>query len=141
MANADAEIIADTPSASGMIPEGSPLAHAPLWSGSTYLEYVQPLSSDNDLRLRVDARYTGERQNRVDVVGQPGTPLDDYTIFNALVSYETPSWSLNLYANNLTNELAQLNALMFNDSLVGDLVAGYVRNRPRTVGVQLRVNF
>jgi outer membrane receptor protein involved in Fe transport len=138
---ADAEIIEDTPSASGLIPEGSALPHAPLWSGSVFADYVHPLGEGRDLRFRADARYTGERQNRVDIVGQPGTPLEAYTIVNALAAYETETWSLNLYVNNLTNELAELNALMFNDPLVGDLVAGYVRNRPRTVGLQLRVEF
>ncbi|HVK82013.1 MAG TPA: TonB-dependent receptor, partial [Verrucomicrobiae bacterium] len=138
---ADAEIVADTISATGVIPEGSPLAHAPLWSGSTFIEYAHPLSTGDELRLRVDARYTGERQNSVDVVGQPGTPLDDYTIVNALAAYQADAWSLNFYVNNLTNELAELNALMFGDPLIGDVVAGYVRNRPRTAGVQLRVEF
>lgn len=138
---ADAETIADTPSASGLIPEGSSLAHAPEWSGNVYVDWTQPLDSGGALNFRLDARNTGERQNTVDVVGQPGTPLRSYSILNALVSYESEAYSLDLFVNNLTNKRAELNAALFNDPLLGDLIAGYVRNKPRTVGLQLRFRF
>lgn len=139
--NADAKTVSDTDSASGLIPRGSPLAHAPLWSGNVYAEYLYSLGNARDLRLRIDARYTGKRFNGVEIVGQPATELEAYTLLNATAGYETPDWSFNLYVNNLTNENAQLNAMMFDDGLVGNLVAGYVRARPRTVGVQLRARF
>lgn len=138
---ADAKTIADTRSASGLIPKGSSLAHAPEWSGNVYLDRTQPLDSGGALNFRIDARYTGLRQNAVDVVGQPGTPLSAYLFLNALVSYERDSYSLDLFVNNLTNKRSELNAALFNDPLLDDLIAGYVRNKPRTVGLQLRMRF
>jgi outer membrane receptor protein involved in Fe transport len=138
---ADAEIVADTPSASGLIPRGSSLAHAPLWSANLYLEQLYSLNVGGDLRIRVDGRFTDRRQNTVDVVGQPGTPLAAYTILNASASYERERYTVDLVVNNLTNKRAELNANLFDDPLLGNLIAGYVRNAPRTVGLQLRMNF
>lgn len=138
---ADAEITSETASASGVIPKGSPLAHAPRWSGNLYGEYTHPLDATRDLRLRVDMRRTDDRFNSVDTIGRPATPLDGYTTINALLGYETPSWGLNVYVNNLTNESPQLNALAFDDPLIGNLIAGYVRGRPRSIGIQLSADF
>ncbi len=138
---AKAEISADTASASGVIPEGSALPHAPKFSGNAYLEYRHPLSNAIDARFRIDTRYTGARQNRVDIVGLSGAPLDEYNIVNALVGIEGEDWSANLYVNNLTNELAELNSLLFDDGTIGNVAAGFVRNRPRTFGLQVRKDF
>lgn len=137
----NAEISSQTASAAGIIPEGASLPQAPEYSGSIFAEYVTPISGSLDGRFRLDARYTDDRVNRVDVVGLPGTPLDSYSTVNALIGLEAQDWSLNLYANNLTNEVAELDGILFDDGSLGNIVAGYVRNRPRTVGVQLQKQF
>ena len=138
---AKSEIASDTLSSIGIIPKGAQLAHAPEWSGNIYADYTRPLSPDVDLRLRLDARYTDDRVNRVNIVGSPGVPLDEYTTLNALLAFEADDWSLNLYANNLTNELAETDALLFNGGPFGDAIAGFVRNRPRTIGIQVQKSF
>lgn len=138
---ASAEISSETASAAGIIPEGAVLPQAPEFSGSIFAEYVHPVSENIEARFRIDGRYTDDRVNRVDVVGLPGTPLDSYSTVNALVGLEADDWSLNVYANNLTNELAELDGVLFDDGTVGNIVAGYVRNRPRTIGIQVKKRF
>lgn len=138
---ANAEISSETASAAGVIPEGAVLPQAPEFSGSIFAEYIRPISTNVDARFRIDGRYTDDRVNRVDVVGLPGTPLDSYSTLNALVGLQSDNWSVNVYANNLTNELAELDGILFDDGTVGNIVAGYIRNRPRTIGIQVQKQF
>ncbi|MEQ8262397.1 TonB-dependent receptor [Pseudohaliea sp.] len=98
------------------------------------LGYTVPVAG-NDLNLAVDAVYRSDYENALP--GGPGAfTLDSYTIWNAHVSYEIPSWTFRLFAKNLSDENAAMSA-----SLVSPQTNRLVLTRPRTVGLSLTYQF
>lgn len=138
---ASAETDGDTSTGAGTIPDGAELPFAPELNGYLFVEYARPLSGALDARFRIDASHTGSRKADIDVAGNPGFTLDEYQTFDLSLGIESVNWSATLYAKNITNELAEQNAFLFNDPIFGNALAGFVRNRPRTIGVQFQAGF
>lgn len=130
----DAEINEEfTISAGNVIADGAQLPFAPQFSGNLYGEYRHPLSGGNTAFARFDARHVGERLNQVPTSNNPGFVLDDYQILDAQVGVEFGRIRATVFATNLTDQRAELNAIG-----VGLPPAGIVRNRPRTIGFTLQ---
>jgi iron complex outermembrane recepter protein len=64
--------------------------------------------------------------------------LDAYTTLNVSTGLEFDTWSVTVFANNLTNEEADLS---FNRERGGRARLGFHINQPRTLGVTLRAAF
>ena len=64
--------------------------------------------------------------------------LDAYTTLNVSTGLEFETWSVTLYANNLTDEDAQLS---FDRERGGRARLGFHVNQPRTFGITLRKSF
>jgi outer membrane receptor protein involved in Fe transport len=83
-------------------------------------------------------RYAGESINSlVDTPEEPNTTQDSWTVVNAALGYEHPSdgWGVELYAQNLTDERAQLHINR------QDFLERVTTNRPRTFGIRFSYHF
>ncbi|QIB65446.1 TonB-dependent receptor [Kineobactrum salinum] len=137
----EAEVDEETETSSGLIPNGAKLPFAPEFSAALFGEYSVQTKGGNTASVRVDWRHVGERKAGVDVVGDPGYELDDYQTLDIRAGLSVGNWTASIYAKNLTDERAEMDSFFFNDSLLGDALASFVRNRPRTFGVQLQASF
>jgi len=137
----DAEMSEETSTSSGVIPKGAKLPFAPSFSASLFSEYSFPIGDDAEAGVRVDWRHVGKSNAGVDVVGDPALELDGYQTLDLRIGVDFGNWSASVYAKNLTDKRAQLDGLLFNDGIFGNALASYVRNRPRTIGVQLQADF
>lgn len=123
-------------SAAEVIADGAPLPFAPKFSGNLYGEYRHPLSDDNHAFVRFDIRHVGERFNEVPTSNNPGTTLDDYQILDAQIGLEFGRLRGTIFMTNLTDERAEMRAVG-----IGFPPAGFVRNRPRTIGFTLEARY
>ncbi len=125
-----------------VVPAGSRLPLSPQFKGSAYVQYDWPVNflSANSAWLRLQWSYTGDMVNQV----QPLT-LDDgpspqilqpsYNIGDLRFGIDAPTWNLQLYVSNLTDERATL----FANPYEFDYYWGRSRvtvNTPRQFGIR-----
>ncbi len=122
---------------------GQRLPRTPEWTGVADYEHRFTLASEAEVRAGIDVQYAfGTRY--LDFNFLPNGQDDDYTIFNAQLTYIEPEgrWSLTAYANNIGDEVVYTSA-----SSVPQLDAKghrlYSANimPPRTYGVRARFDF
>lgn len=109
---------------------GDPLPLTSRWSGNAHAQYERDLWSNFSGFVRGEINYVGERWS-----GFRGTPnarqLDAYTLLNARIGVRHDTWSVALFATNLTDERYQ--------TYHGNIYE--VVGRPRTVGVSFSSTF
>lgn len=137
----DAEVTEETETSAGVITDGATLPFAPKFSSNLYMDYLFNISDNIPMNVRLDWRHTGKRNAAVDIVGNPAQVLASYDTLDARVSMDIEDWTISLYAKNLTDTRAEMDALLFNDGLLGNALASYVRNKPRTFGLQVQASF
>ena len=137
----DAEMSEEITTSSGVIPKGAKLPFAPSFSASLFSEYSFPIGDDYEADIRVDWRHVSGSNAGIDAVGDPALKLSGYQTLDLRLGVDFGKWSASVYAKNLTDKRTELDGLLFNDSIFGNALASYVRNRPRTIGVQLQANF
>ena len=132
-----AQLISTVPGA-----QGSPhqeLENAPRWMGSASAEYRQPLGGSLTGTARVDYSVTGHAYNLFDSTN-PYYNQAGYSLMNIRTGVESGIWQSSLYVTNLFNKHAQTG---LPNSYSSNLPTQqqYALNRPRTVGITLRVDF
>ncbi|MBX7526026.1 TonB-dependent receptor [Qipengyuania vesicularis] len=110
---------------------GEDLAFAPSFQGNLRLRYEWDLSSDWMAFIQPQVSYSASKFT--DVIEINKLELDSYTIANLSAGVKSDQWSVELYADNLFDERAQISGNFVNDR------ARITTNRPLTVG--LRVGF
>jgi outer membrane receptor protein involved in Fe transport len=114
--------------------------YSPEWSASSSLDYLVGITSNWDLRARVDVNFKDEHY--VDVTLNDDVIQDAYTLVNAQIAVENDSWVVALVGKNLTDE--DVTSFITDTPLSGTLNApaytGYLQ-RPRTVALQVRYHF
>jgi len=128
----DTEMTRVPPNIVSIAPEGSSLALAP------EIQYVIRGRYETDLRNgrgfgQLTMQYTDDQISSVNVGAL--FELDSYTTLDASIGYAADNWTATLFAENLTDELADL--FISNE----DDIVKTVPNRPRTVGVRFTYNF
>jgi iron complex outermembrane recepter protein len=118
---------------------GAPLLNVPEWNADFSADYGFNLAPEYRASIGGDIEYTGSvAQTSYD--NEPyanfNVPLPAYTLVNLRASVAWKEYQVQLYANNVFNKNAELNAL--ND--VDDPYT-ILTNRPRTVGVRLTAHF
>ena len=121
------------------IPDGADLPFAPNVSGSVFAQYAHPLGDEAEGFLRVGARHVGERKSMIDTSSLSGMVLGDYQEVDLFAGVSFGAVRGTFFVQNVMDERAELDAVFFN--LLGDVLAGYVRNRPRTFGFTLEASF
>jgi outer membrane receptor protein involved in Fe transport len=140
----DGKLTEDTPGApAGPNPgfDGDRLPGVPRLNMAASVQYTVPLRSNGlDAFGRVDYSYTGDSTTTFNELsranGMPShfTP-DAYGLLNLRLGVQTDRWTTALFVENATNEVAEV--LIDNASVAQRIT----RNRPRTVGVNVRFDF
>ncbi len=117
---------------------GQPLSGVPEWNGALEATYTRALANGMGLRAGVAAEFRGDRQlGQADAVA---VGVEGYTVLNAQVALVAADgrWELNLWGNNLADELYITQRGAGNDFYSADVVAF---GMPRTYGANLTVHF
>ncbi|MFQ5348207.1 MAG: hypothetical protein ACE5ED_10250, partial [Rhodothalassiaceae bacterium] len=85
---------------------------------------------------RLDISYRGKTQTQFRAASPFNVPLDNYTLVNLKLGLSADKWDLTLFARNLTDKRAQVDAI----NAAQDPLA-FLTVRPRTFGLDLRVHF
>ncbi len=114
-------------------------------SGSLGVSYTHPFAQGN-LVADWTATYRGNVITRLGWDRAYGDKLPGYTLHRASLAYETDTFIVTLFANNIFNKYA-VSSVSNDRSRVGlndGVVLRYYKNsiiNPRTVGVEFRVNY
>jgi hypothetical protein len=118
---------------------GAPVLNVPEWNASLSADYGFTVAPGYRASVGGDVDYTGSvAQTSYD--NEPyanfNVRLPAYTLVNLRASLSWKAYQVQLYANNVFDKNAQLNAL-------NDVDDAYIilTNRPRTVGVRLSAHF
>lgn len=112
---------------------GSDLAFAPSFQGNLRARYEW--STDNGWTAHVMPQIIYSDGSRSDVIDINSADLDSYAVFSFSAGLAADQWRVELFADNITNERAQLsNNFVFDRERVTIM-------RPRTVGVRIGVQY
>jgi len=112
----------------GLAPEGSSLALAPELQYVLRGRYDWSLGANSDAFVQLSYQYTDEQVSSV--VTDAAFEMDDYSTVDASVGYSRENWTATLFAENLTDEMADL--FISNE----DDIVKVTPNRPRTIGLR-----
>lgn len=127
-----------TESIAGVVEAGDPLQFVPEWTGSVIADYTAANAVANmDLNVRADLSYTGDSLSTVNAIPRE---RDAYEQIGLRVSLSNERYRATLYAKNLTNTIANLGD---NRSIAAETPGRprWVVSRPRTIGIEVGVNF
>jgi outer membrane receptor protein involved in Fe transport len=133
----DAHLTEDLPTTGA--PAGSKLPGVAQLSWNVSVDQRIEFGQDRTLFAYAGFRYVDESVANIPPPGQPLLGSPAYEIVDLRIGFETSNWAVSLFAQNLLDEYAIVN---FVDD--GGLnVAGDWNNiiRPRTIGLDVRVNF
>jgi outer membrane receptor protein involved in Fe transport len=111
---------------------GDRIPNVPKLQGDLTIEYNHSLGGDLDGTLAADIGYRGATNTQLNTASPFNVPLAAYTVVNLRAAITNQEWTATLFARNLTNERAQVDAI----SSTQDPLAR-ITIRPRTVGVAL----
>ena len=110
------------------IEQGDPLPNVPEWTGIAAIDQSFDLQGEMEGYWYADYRYVGKS------ISRNGLDRPSYSLVTLRAGVRTGSWDVSIFADNLTDEQANLaDPNELSDGL--DLLAV---NRPRTIGVDLR---
>ncbi|MEM0986528.1 MAG: TonB-dependent receptor [Pseudomonadota bacterium] len=116
--------------------EGEPLAFAPEFQGNIRARYEWPVDfvgETYDAHIMPQIVYSSEVFT--DVIEINKLELDAWTTLALRAGVSKDNWTAELYADNITNEAAELSGTFINDRARVNLA------RPRTIGLRVGVDF
>lgn len=127
----------------GVSAAGKDFQNVPEWTGNASAQYAHPLVSGASIRARADYAYIGSRFG--DVLNTSTFENPSYSVANARIGYVAPDerWQVYLWSNNITNRsgIENVSRDTFAVAQAADPVRLAVYQRPRTVGIEARINF
>jgi len=117
--------------------KGDTILGVPDWTANGSLEYIFPVTGQWEGLLRADANYYGESTSAAS--GEP-VVRDDWSTLNLRAGMLNDSWELVLFADNITDERANLSDSRSIAANTPDRPR-IVTNRPRTIGLEARLRF
>lgn len=116
--------------------KGDLIEGVPTWNAASSLRFYKQVSEDYSFIGRLSAVYVGK------FVDHSSTKADfgNYTLVNLRLGLEADTWSVALYANNLTNKFARL-GFQKTLSLASNATERAVMERPRTIGLEFNYNW
>lgn len=127
-----------TETLSGINQKGDPLQFVPDITAALSVDYYQESAYNNwDFFLRSDISYVGESTSRVNSATRV---RDAYEQINLRLGFRNEQYGLTFFANNLSNEIANL---ADNRSLAAETPGRprFVVSRPRTLGIEFSMEF
>ncbi len=137
-----AKLAEDTPSAKlNLDPyagqKGDELPNVPHWQLSGSAQYTFPLGKEGfEGIMRVDWSYRGANNIRFKPDDPTNVRLAPYNLVNLRAGIRTEQWQASIYAKNLFDKRAQVDAI----NTAQDPLA-YLTVRPRTIGVNISHTF
>ncbi len=113
--------------------EGEPLAFAPEFQGNIRARYEWDLASGNTVHVQPQLVYSGS--SFTDIIEINKYELDSWTTFGLRAGISTGQWTAEIFADNLTNERAEISGNFVNDRPRTTVA------RPRTVGISFSVEY
>jgi iron complex outermembrane recepter protein len=107
-------------------PKGTRLPQVAEWKYGVGVQYQFPLFNGLQGRVRADYSYLDEQPANL---SRTSPMVPDYSLVNLRGVIEADTWSVELFADNVTNEYASLG---FDPGYLGSF-----RNRPRTIGLRM----
>ena len=117
----------------GLVDEGSPLAMAPELQYVLRGRYEWQLSNGANIFTQLAYQYTDDRITAITL--DQLFPMDSYATADMTLGYSTEDWTLTLFGENITDELAEV---FINDE---DDVVKITPNRPRTWGLRFSYRY
>lgn len=121
------------------VQEGDRVQQVPKWTFTTSGQYSFPLTGELEGFIRADYSYQSNSLSGNNSIGTPRI-RPSWSLVNVRAGIYRNVWELAAFVDNLTNEHINL---ADNKSLAAEHPARprIVTNRPRTIGVEARVNF
>lgn len=128
---------------------GDPLPYAPEWASTVDMNYEWTVFGDATASVGGAWRYVGEQSTGFPGIGAitngaEQIELPSYNLFDLRAGVDFDTFSVNLFAKNLTDERAVTQFGGFGETLpdnVGAPNGAAVLVRPRTIGVSLTAEF
>ena len=121
--------------------EGDRVLNTPEFTASGSIEYNHKVGKNNNsMFYRLDIQHTGERLNTFAPELEPQFVFDAFTIFNARVGYVSEKFDVAIFAQNLTNEIANFGDI----TSLAAVPFGRTRfatGRPSSIGASLKYKF
>jgi outer membrane receptor protein involved in Fe transport len=114
------------------VPEGTELPNVPKWKGNIFGRYSFDIS-DMPAYAQLTVSYTGNSWS--EIVPDTRFKQDSYTVANFRTGIARDSWGVDLFVNNLTDEVAQFYVHPRNYEPT------IVSNRPRSYGLRYWMRF
>lgn len=115
---------------------GDALPNVPDFQGFASAQYTHPLASGVDGLVRLDITYRGDTRTQANADSPFNVGLDSYTLVNLKAGVTTESWSMELFAKNVFDKRAQIDAI----NSAQDPLA-FITVRPATFGIHARYGF
>ena len=109
------------------------MAFAPEFSGNLAARYVWETGNGNSRHLAAQVTYTGA--SRSDIIEMNAGDIDSSMVLNVSTGMSSDNWSVDVYADNLTDERAEISNNFVNDRNRLTVI------RPLTIGLRLGRNF
>ncbi|WP_019528573.1 TonB-dependent receptor [Dasania marina] len=112
--------------------EGDTMPYVADFNLNGAISYLKPVDNNMDFKARLAFNTLGPLS--YDIFNDDTGESDTHTFFNASLGLETDTWSLLLFANNLSDEDAPETVYSYNPLI-------RMRNQPRQIGVQASYDF
>ena len=123
--------------------DGDPLPWVPEWTTTMAADYEWPVAGDIMAWVGGDVSYTGERTAGFGQRDATGAIRDvpSYTTVDLRAGFDTGRWSVEAYAQNLTDERGITSLGGYDPTVApnGAATVGFIR--PRTIGFTVGVEF
>jgi len=116
--------------------DGDRIPNVPKWTASAAAQYSFPISDEIKGVARVDYSYVGSSNTYFSPRSEFFQNLDAYSLVNLKAGIRTDRWEATLFVNNVADKRAEVDKLYQLDSPLSVFTT-----RPRTIGINLGVNF
>jgi len=133
----DSELAEDT-----LVPfgnEGTPISNAPEWTANLNAKYETDIGDYRGFAL-VNFRYVDESfRGFADFAATPPVSQGDFALLGGRVGIASEKWQISAFVDNLTNDNSNATRFL---SVFGTLpTTRFIPLRPRTIGLEFRVNY
>ncbi|RMF12147.1 MAG: TonB-dependent receptor [Alphaproteobacteria bacterium] len=132
----DARLTEDFPSGEVLGLDGDKIPNVPKWQFGGSVQYSWPLANALEASVRGDITYRDDVNTLFRTNDPFNVHLDSYTLVDVQASVQSDRWRLTAYVKNLTDKLAQVDAINTSQDPLS-----YLTVRPRTIGLRASVNF
>jgi outer membrane receptor protein involved in Fe transport len=138
----DAVLTQPLPPDTGLIaPAGTRLPYSSRYSGYLSIEQQFALGASSTGYVRASANYVGDRETGFSSSALPPVPMGGYMEASAVAGIHYRAWTINCFANNITDKRGAFSTGTASTSTHPDTTATAVFIQPRTIGLSVAYAF